>query len=1023
VRPVELTVDGFTCFRDPQEALDFRSLDLFAITGPTGAGKSSVLDAMTYALYAKVPRLGRRGVRELISQLRDQMVVRFDFRLGARQYRVTRRTRRRGGAEAMLVEVSDGVERPVADGVREVNQRIEALLGLSYDAFQQAVVLPQGQFDQFLRSDPAQRRDILRALLRLEVYERMRERAHERARWLAQEVAAATKSLDAGFAGVTEDSVTALRAELDGAEAGLRARGSALDAAEAELVRLRPLRTATIERADVETRLAVYAAADAEVDLSRRRLGRARAAGTVMPALQAAQAATARAEQEAGRAALAAAEVERLSQLAAAAQAALASAGEARARLPALRQRVQALDRVLGTLGQRDALAARVTAQEQERTAAVQALDEQQTSRTALDRRRAEADTDHQAARAALSAIAYDAARHTALEGWRDAATEVARLRTRCAELDAAAANATKAAGSATTKARTTATAAERARKALDDATGRHAAAVLGHERLRDAHAAAHLRQALEPGAPCPVCEQVVRVVPAGGVVPALDAARLEVERLEQHQAQAQQKAAAAAREAAGAQAVATRAEADRRAAETAQAGGVTRLTAGVARLTAGLSAIGVVSGERAPEVFVAESLTALAAARSEHDAAAEVARRTERALIDLQHTLEVADQQIASGTARVEGVDASLTQDRAELARVRAAILVVCPEGDPAAERSSAAARVEEVARAWDAALTAVHDAEQRLSAAGAAASAARRVADEAVAMAGRDRAAAQQAVAAAGFAAADEARAAVLPEREMTALAERVEAHARERAALHRRLEELAVVLAGGEVSADQMSAAETGAAQAKAARDAAMTRAAALRQRLQIDEGRLATAIGLRAQRGRHVAEHAVADRLATDLRSDAFQEYLLQEVFERLVGDASARLHAMTGRYALEWDKGEFLVVDHDNAGERRIAQTLSGGETFLTSLSLALALSEQVQRTAGAVGLDSLFIDEGFGTLDADTLDVATEAIESLQVGGRMVGVISHLRELTDRMPACIVIDKRPEGSRWGIVRN
>ena len=88
--------------------------------------------------------------------------------------------------------------------------------------------------------------------------------------------------------------------------------------------------------------------------------------------------------------------------------------------------------------------------------------------------------------------------------------------------------------------------------------------------------------------------------------------------------------------------------------------------------------------------------------------------------------------------------------------------------------------------------------------------------------------------------------------------------------------------------------------------------------------------------------------------------------------------------------LEVVDSDFLVVDHDNARERRSADTLSGGETFLASLALALELSQQVQRAAGAVLLDSLFIDEGFGTLDPETLEMATEAIESLPVGGRMV---------------------------------
>ena len=162
------------------------------------------------------------------------------------------------------------------------------------------------------------------------------------------------------------------------------------------------------------------------------------------------------------------------------------------------------------------------------------------------------------------------------------------------------------------------------------------------------------------------------------------------------------------------------------------------------------------------------------------------------------------------------------------------------------------------------------------------------------------------------------------------------------------------------------------------------------------------------------------YEVYARLSTDLKADAFQAWLLRESFDRLVAGASTRLMELSGRYTLQWLDDEFVVVDHDNAQERRAADTLSGGETFLASLALALELSEQVQRAAGAVRLDSLFIDEGFGTLDAAAQDIVASAIESLQVSGRMVGIITHVRELTDRMPASVVIDKRADGSRWAI---
>ncbi len=163
--------------------------------------------------------------------------------------------------------------------------------------------------------------------------------------------------------------------------------------------------------------------------------------------------------------------------------------------------------------------------------------------------------------------------------------------------------------------------------------------------------------------------------------------------------------------------------------------------------------------------------------------------------------------------------------------------------------------------------------------------------------------------------------------------------------------------------------------------------------------------------------------VTAEMAADLKGDRFQAYLLEEAFNALVAGASVRMRAISNRYTLEWKDSEFYVVDHDNAGERRRADTLSGGETFMAALCLALQLSDEVLRTSGALQMDSLFIDEGFGTLDTESLSEVTDAIEALgQDGDRLIGVISHRADLTDRMPGCIRIDKGAGESRWVLER-
>jgi exonuclease SbcC len=153
----------------------------------------------------------------------------------------------------------------------------------------------------------------------------------------------------------------------------------------------------------------------------------------------------------------------------------------------------------------------------------------------------------------------------------------------------------------------------------------------------------------------------------------------------------------------------------------------------------------------------------------------------------------------------------------------------------------------------------------------------------------------------------------------------------------------------------------------------------------------------------------AQRALAHGLALHLNATHFEKWLLDEAMSALAEGATDLLRTLSGdQYSLRVDpkNGSFVVVDHRNADEVRSARTLSGGETFLASLALALALADRIATLAarGAARLESIFLDEGFGTLDPDTLDVVASAIEELGASGRLVGVASHAAELAERLP-------------------
>ena len=177
MRPMKLELRGFTSFREETE-IDFRRFDLFAITGLTGAGKTSVLDAMTYALYGKTSRLNK-AVRDLISQGTHQMSVSLWFRAGRDDYRVSR-TIHGPVTAARLERLEQGKWHSISSSASEIGQRVERIIGLDFDAFTKAVILPQGRFDEFLRGSPKEQRETLNDLLDMHIYQRMVQSANEK---------------------------------------------------------------------------------------------------------------------------------------------------------------------------------------------------------------------------------------------------------------------------------------------------------------------------------------------------------------------------------------------------------------------------------------------------------------------------------------------------------------------------------------------------------------------------------------------------------------------------------------------------------------------------------------------------------------------------------------------------------------------------------------------------------------------------------------------------------------------------
>lgn len=180
MRPLGITLEGFSAYRAKQR-LSLEDVEFFSLSGPTGSGKSSLIDAMIFALYGRVPRLGGRAVAPVITAGTDRARVKFEFEVRGNAYVVSRVAERNDSGASVRearLETADG--KTIANGAGEVTREVEDLLRLRFEDFTKTVVLPQGEFARFLNAGSTERRDLLRDLLGLDVYTRVRELANER---------------------------------------------------------------------------------------------------------------------------------------------------------------------------------------------------------------------------------------------------------------------------------------------------------------------------------------------------------------------------------------------------------------------------------------------------------------------------------------------------------------------------------------------------------------------------------------------------------------------------------------------------------------------------------------------------------------------------------------------------------------------------------------------------------------------------------------------------------------------------
>ena len=980
-------LQAFGPYATAQE-IDFDRLassGLFLLEGPTGAGKTTILDAITFALYGGLAGEDS-GADRLHSDFAAPDVepaVTVEFSLRGVRYRVSRapehqRLKKRGDGyttQAMRVHLQrmeDGRWVSLSSNKAEVGDLITEAVGLSRAQFTQVMLLPQGEFARFLRCGDDERQAMLTKLFGTQLYDRITaELRHRRDEAVHRREQAATAIADAVSAA----------AEAAGLDPGARGEMLALPAAE-RAVRLKQVTDELAETVALTGEALDLASGQVNVALAADEQAKRR--HTLMARLTQALARLGehertRAEQDQRASLLAAArQAEPVRPLLAVLAGAEAAVSAARAVLLGL-DPAAADDMLAGRGGPETA--ARAAGHERE-AAALQHL--------------AEAEAALPGQEAALSALTDAAAaassRVSLLETVREQLPgQIAALTARLDEArdEAASADGFRARLDVIGKQHVAATRLAELMGVLEARNSALRDAVEHHQRLVDAHQeamdtrlrgmAAELAAGLADAAPCPVCGSAVHPAPARPMDGAVTEQALADAAERRDAAETQRQRAQAQRDEVAREVTACSAVAEGRTVGDLTAEAAT-LTDSIARAEQAVAEAARLASDlasrRAEHEQVGEDLLAAAkeaeasrerAGKAQADLAA---RRAELAAAsDGYHSVATRQEALQTRAAAGQALGAALDEVSATLAAQHSAQSVAAREALERGFATLAEARTAVLTPEAQAVLEGqVMTWNSTLSALKAAA--------EADDLAGLDPAGAPQAQAAASAAAAALARA-----QEAEQDVRRARERAAERAA---RLSERLHEVRGAEESADHLAEATD-----------PIVRLAGL---------------------ARGMDGH----------RRVALTTYVLRHWFEQVVAAANVRLSAMSSsRYELKrTDEGEtkreragltLSVVDR-HTGEERSPKSLSGGETFYTSLALALGLADVVKAEAGGVELDTLFIDEGFGMLDSETLDQVMEVIDDLRDRGRVVGIVSHVADLKDRVAERLEVRRLPDGS-------
>ncbi len=969
MRPLKLEFEGFTVYKKPQ-VIDFEKLNFFIIQGKTGAGKTSIVDAITYALYGKVPRYGksRSATSFVLSRGSRKLRVSLEFSVGGRRYRIERFYREKPREDMVRVE-EEG--RRLDLRKTEVEDWIKKITGLDYETFTKVILLPQGEFDRLLKpSSPKERRDILIGLLNLEVFDRVRDLASSACRSLEGELNALRAELGS-LSDLTEGSIEELerqREELEKSAGKLREEVSELEgrlrrAKEREEL-LRELKESERKLEELESRSEEFDRLREKVLTAKRVLpflpymDRLEELGRVLRDLRLERERVLKGkikveeelkniESEKERLER---EYSRIKELREELQSVIAE----KERLSLVKEELTSVKELTKTLEEKTSLLKdkREILRDREEKLKVGETYIEETERELRELDFNEEDYERLLREVERKQSLLEERRR--LEEVEEELKELEEIREeKIREL-------------------------EDLRRELEREEER-----LQRESVKlYAH---HIRSHLHEGDTCPVCGGEFRGSFTSEEEADLESLKENVDRLREELLNAEKE---------------------------------------LSSLSARIEALAKERDNLTRKLKGWESILSIDIESRLREL--EEKKRKKRELEDrLRKFTERYNQRLKereSALREVERLESEIGSLRGNLEEKERRIIELfgsLPTGEDIGRKLSdlslkekdIRSRIEEVERKREEVKSYSEELVRKLIALDTKL----REIEEAIESREREKRESSRKLTPLfeEFGDLESVRGLAMSQEEVSALEREIEGYFKERDILRSRIEELEERLSGfGDTPS--VEEVENELEVKKGELEEVLRRIGELKSTLEQKRELLEKKRQIEKRISEIEGELHLYSRISEDLKSNRLQDFVASLMLKRIVERASEYLYNFTNTYELEMDeKGDLVVIDRVQGTERSV-RSLSGGETFLASLSLALGVSDVLSADAH---LESLFIDEGFGSLDEETRERVSDILEVIkQRINRMVGIISHVPDLAERFHQRIVVNKQGDFS-------